>query len=141
MDFCGVIPSEAIYGFAAWLTTRKSTIAIGSHCDCSPIVQLVDEYCKVNEFCDPRDFIYPFNLKQPEELLEEKSVVVAEEGNGHCDWVYDSDSEHYDTGCGEAYYFIEGTLEENRAHFCSFCGKRINEVAWDDDMEENPINF
>lgn len=47
--------SEAVYGFAAWLTTRKDVTEFGSDKDCAPIVQLVVEFCDTNSFDDPRD--------------------------------------------------------------------------------------
>lgn len=42
--------SEAVYGFAAWLTTRKEEIRFGASNDCAPIAALVKEFCEVNGF-------------------------------------------------------------------------------------------
>lgn len=44
-----------------------------------------------------------------------------------CEWTYDPDTGHYDTACGEGFYFIGGEmLDENDAHkFCQYCGKLI----------------
>ena len=47
--------SEAIYGFAAWLTTQKTTTTMGSTHDCAPIVDSVDTFCKVNNLSEPRE--------------------------------------------------------------------------------------
>ena len=40
--------SEAVYGFAAWLTTRSEITKMGADEDCAPIAQLVGEFCKEN---------------------------------------------------------------------------------------------
>jgi len=47
--------SEGIYGFAAWLTCRDKPITIGSTNLCSPVVDLVAQFCKENKLNDPRD--------------------------------------------------------------------------------------
>ena len=46
-----------------------------------------------------------------------------------CTWKYECPYEigYYDTECGTAYYFEEGTIEENDYRFCPYCGKRIVE--------------
>ena len=60
----GLNPSEAVYGFAAWLTTRKEITKMGSSCDCAPIVELVDKFCKENKLPAVRDW-YHKKLKHP----------------------------------------------------------------------------
>jgi len=47
--------SEAVYGFAAWLTCRETPITLSSTNDASEICNLVDEFIKVNSLGDPRD--------------------------------------------------------------------------------------
>lgn len=47
--------SEAVYGFAAWLTCREEKTIMGSTCDAAPIAKLVDVFCKENNLKDPRD--------------------------------------------------------------------------------------
>jgi len=47
--------SEAIYGFVAWLTCRKEKTVMGASEDCSPVVELIGEFCKENKLTDPRD--------------------------------------------------------------------------------------
>lgn len=56
-------PSEAVYGFAAWLTTRKEKIVI-SAADDALIASLVSQFCKVNNLPDvsnqwPNNLIHP----------------------------------------------------------------------------------
>lgn len=57
--------SEAIYGFAAWLTTRPERTIFGSIDDCAHIAQLCAAYIKNNELAPPREFWYSKNLENP----------------------------------------------------------------------------
>lgn len=47
--------SEAVYGFAAWLTTRKEVTTMGANNDCALVAELVAEFIKVNELPKVRD--------------------------------------------------------------------------------------
>ena len=47
--------SEAVYGVAAWLTTRETVTTFGSKHDCAIIADLVNTFCKVNKLSEPRD--------------------------------------------------------------------------------------
>ncbi len=47
--------SEALYGFAAWLTTRAGTLKVGAEHDASPMATLVDRFCTGQGFAEPRD--------------------------------------------------------------------------------------
>jgi hypothetical protein len=47
-----------------------------------------------------------------------------------CEWKrlwsrFSSDPEYWSTSCDNAWYFIDGTPEENRVKYCPFCGKPI----------------
>ena len=57
-----VSASEAVYGFAAWLTTSDKPVTFSSKHDAGKIAKLVDDYCKAQGFEDPREGIYPKNL-------------------------------------------------------------------------------
>jgi len=48
-------PSEAIYGFAGWLTTKQPPVTMSSEHDASPVADLVDEYCKSQGFAAPSE--------------------------------------------------------------------------------------
>ena len=48
-------PSEAVYGFAAWLTTRDEKTVLSASDDAAPITDLVAEFCKENNLSDPSD--------------------------------------------------------------------------------------
>lgn len=47
--------SEAVFGFCAWLTTRKEVIKMGSSEECSCIVELIGQFCEENKLDDPRN--------------------------------------------------------------------------------------
>ena len=57
--------SEAIYGFCAWLSTRKEITKFGSKINCVPIADLIKEFCETNNLTDPRDN-WTDNLIHPE---------------------------------------------------------------------------
>ena len=59
--------SEAIFGFCAWLTTRKEQTIMGSTDDAAPIVQLIGTFCDDNALPDPRDN-YTDYLTIPEDV-------------------------------------------------------------------------
>ena len=46
--------SEALYGFAGWLTTRSEPVTMGDRNDCAIVADLVHEFCKVNDLSEPR---------------------------------------------------------------------------------------
>ncbi len=48
-------PAEALYGFCAWLTSRKTPTIMCSTCDASPVVELMGQFCKLNNLEDPGD--------------------------------------------------------------------------------------
>lgn len=60
--------SEALYGFAGWLTSREEPVVFSCRHDAAIAAELVDEYCRANELAEPRPWWadrlrYP---KQPE---------------------------------------------------------------------------
>lgn len=57
-------PSEAVYGFCAWLTCREEKITISSSTDAAAVVDLVVQFCKVNNLPDISDD-WPENLIHP----------------------------------------------------------------------------
>ena len=48
-------PSEALFGFAGWLTTRSKSVTFSSHDNAGPAAELVDTFCKVNKMEEPRE--------------------------------------------------------------------------------------
>ncbi len=46
--------SEALYGFAGWLTSREERTVMSSSDDAAGIADLVAEFCKVNNLREPR---------------------------------------------------------------------------------------
>ena len=51
----GLSASEAIYGFASWLTTQEEAITASSRHDAGIWAEKVDEFCKANDLPDPRE--------------------------------------------------------------------------------------
>lgn len=56
--------SEAVYGFAAWLTTRPEKTVLSSVDDSAIVAQLVDLFCKTNNLPDVSED-WPDNLRHP----------------------------------------------------------------------------
>lgn len=59
-------PSEAVYGFSSWLTTRDQKTTMGAAEECSVVATLVDRFCKENRLSAPREgwhnnLIHPSN--------------------------------------------------------------------------------
>lgn len=65
-DSIRISPSEALYGFMAWLTTRKEKVTFSDSDDASKAAELVNMFCKAQEFDDPRD-CYPENINRMNE--------------------------------------------------------------------------
>ena len=59
-----ITASEAVYGFAAWLSCRTEGILHGED-DAARMANLVKEWIKENNLPDPREGVYPHNLTQP----------------------------------------------------------------------------
>jgi|SRR3989304_6284503 len=62
--------SEAVYGFAAWLTCRDNETVMSAHHDSAPIAELVKEFCETNNLDWPREdwhkiLIHPPSTKMP----------------------------------------------------------------------------
>ncbi len=47
--------SEAIYGFCAWLSSRKSRTVMSCTDNAAPIPPLISEFCEINGLPEPRD--------------------------------------------------------------------------------------
>ena len=62
-----VIASEAVFGFAAWLTTRRKPVLLGAEHDAAPAAELADQWCKANHLPEPRERAYPKNITHPKE--------------------------------------------------------------------------
>lgn len=68
-------PSEAVYGFAAWLTVRSEKTVMSASDNAAPITDLVKQFCKINNLPAVSDS-WPHNLIHP-------SGEVAVPGIGH----------------------------------------------------------
>lgn len=59
-----------------------------------------------------------------------------------CTWTLDTSDwgdSHYETGCGEAFCFFDGTPEDNKIRFCPYCGRALEvvEPAIEPDEDDN----
>jgi len=59
-------PSEAVLGFAGWLTSRDEKTVMSSTDDAACIADLVNEFCKTNNLDDPKDH-WEDNLTHPDQ--------------------------------------------------------------------------
>jgi hypothetical protein len=59
-------PSEAVYGFAAWLTCRKKRTVMSASDDAAPIAKLVKQFCEINSLPDVSND-WPNGLMHPSE--------------------------------------------------------------------------
>lgn len=64
-DMSKLSASEAIYGFAGWLTTREKVTQMGANYDCNIIADLVNAFCDTNNLVEPRDN-WTDNLTHPD---------------------------------------------------------------------------
>ena len=48
-------PSEAVYGYASWLTSRENPITMSSHHEASIVADTVDEFIKKQNLESPRE--------------------------------------------------------------------------------------
>lgn len=63
-----ITPSEALYGFMAWLTTRDEPVTLSAKHDASIAARLIDSWLKANKLPNPRHRgreAYPFNIRAP----------------------------------------------------------------------------
>ena len=67
-----ITASEAVYGFAAWLTTRPGTLRVGSRHNAATMACLVTRWLETNRLPEPREASYPKNIKQPKEKPDAK---------------------------------------------------------------------
>lgn len=60
-----ITATEAVYGFASWLTTRDVSVTIGSVHNAAEVADLVKEWLVANNLPDVREGVYPENLVAP----------------------------------------------------------------------------
>lgn len=73
-----VLPSEALYGFASWLTIRNEAVTFSASHDAAKAAELVNEYCKAQGYEDPRDSHYPGNIVKMGNVAHGVSVTPEE---------------------------------------------------------------
>ncbi len=67
-------------------------------------------------------------VREAERMNREIAILRnPEEEPGECVWKYDDGDFKWDTACGEAWVFTEGSIAENNVRFCHKCGRRVKE--------------
>lgn len=72
--------SEALFGFAAWRTTRDEAITLSGHHDAGAAADVVGEFCERNNLIEPRrdwtdGLVYPESAELSDIKLEKISGV------------------------------------------------------------------
>lgn len=76
MEPPGMMPSEAIFAFGAWLTTRKQVTVLGSSEDAAPVCELIKEFSEVNELVEPRDNYTDFVRMPKDESVDDRPKLT-----------------------------------------------------------------
>lgn len=58
-------PSEALFGFMGWLTTRENPVTFSARHEAGIAAELVEEFCKANDLEPPRE-TWPNGLVFPD---------------------------------------------------------------------------
>ena len=75
-----MLASEALYGFAGWLTSFREPVTFSQKHDAAIAADLVAEFCKANHLSDLRDGVWPENFIWPD--TRDTSLP----DNKHWDW-------------------------------------------------------
>jgi hypothetical protein len=68
-------PTEAIYGFAAWLTCHPEGITVGASHEAGVVAQRCKEWCEANNLPDvtdayPKNIVHPATRSNPDDRLD-----------------------------------------------------------------------
>lgn len=59
------------------------------------------------------------------------------EKKAFCEWKqFDGEGNYFNSDCGMAFYFEDGTATDNGFKFCPKCGKPMKEILWAIDDED-----
>jgi hypothetical protein len=50
-----------------------------------------------------------------------------------CKWTEDEVDDYWETSCGNAHTFIDGTPTQNHHIYCPYCGGKIEQIAYEKD--------
>ena len=85
-----ITASEALYGFAAWLTTRDQQVIFSCRENAAIAADLVDEFCKANNLSDPRyDFQNRFKMPSLESDVASSNTGKISDGYHTFDELYE----------------------------------------------------
>lgn len=60
-----ITPTDALYGFSAWLTTRDEVITLSAKHDACTVIGLILEFIRANNLTEDTSLNYPQNLIFP----------------------------------------------------------------------------
>lgn len=70
-----ITASEAIFGFCGWITSRKEELTVGAAIPCGAIIELITEWCKVNNLVDPRDRYSDYIVQPKRKRIGDKDDI------------------------------------------------------------------
>jgi len=122
-------PSEAVYGFAAWLTTREEKTVMSAVDNSAPIANLVIQFCEENNLSEvskqwPSNLIHPTEAAYKQETVRRafnviKAAMIAdcpsERGSYAHSWHCNIAMMCYDAICA-AKKIPEATADDTQAH-------------------------
>lgn len=71
--------------------------------------------------------VYTRRLQKAGHIVNSQRLVPpSREWRQNCD----DDCRYWDTSCGRAFTFIDGSPSDNELHFCCYCGKTLECAGW-----------
>lgn len=58
-------------------------------------------------------------------LRDVRQIMERQHKTSQCKWSHDGDTDSWDTECGEKWQFNEGGPQDNKCHFCPYCGGTV----------------
>ena len=114
-------PSEALYGFAGWLTTRRQSVTASSRHDAARWAELVQTFAATNDLEDPREGWHK-ELKHPTEGVSGQLQAALNETEK-------------DTSLSEIKRQAQAAMDKKKGHFFVTIGGReamlkVNSPEW-----------
>ncbi len=72
-------PSEAIMGFAQWLSTRNYEVSMSCQCDRRTVKELIDAYCESNNLEDPKSGWWSISKDPGSDYMSEREIRKSNE--------------------------------------------------------------
>lgn len=111
--------SEAVFGFAGWLTCRKEKVVFSSGDDAAVVADLVQQFCDANG-------LPPVSEHWPQHLIHPEGEIAVP-GVGHNRSDGDIFVDH-----------IKSHLRPGQQVVCKVCNKSVGQIV---EMERKPQNY